>query len=92
MRVEIEYSKSSMKFLKKNSQLVTLKDIEDLLIASLKKILHRENSNIDVKQLRGKLKGYYRTRKGRIRMIFSIRKNEIIAVFVYTIDFRGNVY
>lgn len=92
MNVDITYSKASLKFMRKNPQAGTVEDIQSILIASLKKIFHQETVNVDVKQLRGDWQGYYCTRKGKTRIIFSIREEETLEVFVHTIDFRGNVY
>jgi mRNA interferase RelE/StbE len=50
-----------------------------------------ENINIDLKKLGGEWEGYYRIRKGRLRIIFEPNKNERI-LFVEKIDFRGDVY
>ena len=92
MNIDITYSKASLKFMRKNPQAGTLQDIQSILITSLKKIFHQEDVTVDVKQLRGNWQGYYRIRKGKIRIIFSIREEKTVAVFVHTIDFRGNVY
>ena len=47
--------------------------------------------NVDVKKLKGSWAGYYRIRKGKIRIIFDVDyKNK--AVFIEKIDFRGDVY
>lgn len=49
------------------------------------------NINIDVKKLKGEWAGYYRVRKGNIRVI--IKPNTVTGtIFVDTVDFRGNVY
>jgi mRNA-degrading endonuclease RelE of RelBE toxin-antitoxin system len=47
--------------------------------------------NVDVKKLKGSWAGYYRIRKGKIRIIFDVDyKNK--AVFIEKIDYRGDVY
>lgn len=44
-----------------------------------------------MKKLKGSWAGYYRIRKGKIRIIFDVDyKNK--AVFIEKIDFRGDVY
>jgi len=44
-----------------------------------------------VKKLKGSWTGYYRIRKGKIRIIFDVDyKNK--TVFIEKIDFRGDVY
>ncbi|MCX5809879.1 MAG: hypothetical protein NTX36_11005 [Proteobacteria bacterium] len=50
------------------------------------------HSSIDLKKLKGKYHGSFRIRKGDTRIIFSIRKEDELTVFVHYIDFRGNVY
>jgi len=47
--------------------------------------------NIDLKKLVGDWKGYYRLRKGDIRIIFEINKQEK-ALYVEKVDLRGKVY
>lgn len=53
--------------------------------------LSGENIAIDIKRLSGKWKGFYRIRKGKIRIIFSINFHAR-DVFVDTIDYRGSAY
>ncbi len=50
-----------------------------------------ENVNIDIRKLSGEWKGYYRLRKGKLRIIFEVSKVERF-LFVEKIDFRGDVY
>jgi len=47
--------------------------------------------NIDVKKLKGEWKGYFRIRKGRLRIIFSIETSHR-SIYVERIDFRGDAY
>ena len=45
------------------------------------------------KTLKGELKGKYRIRKGKIRIIVTVKDNEvIIEAIIENIDFRGNIY
>ena len=46
---------------------------------------------LDIKKLKGELKGFSRIRVGDIRVIFQLRK-ETDAIFIYDINFRGSVY
>ena len=49
------------------------------------------DENIDVKKMKGKWKGYYRIKIGKVRMILRIDfKNK--SAFIDKIDFRGNIY
>jgi mRNA interferase RelE/StbE len=50
-----------------------------------------ENVNIDIMKLKGNWEGYYRLRKGKLRIIFEVNKNDKI-IYVERIDFRGEVY
>ncbi|MDP3029836.1 MAG: hypothetical protein Q8O04_10140 [Deltaproteobacteria bacterium] len=50
-----------------------------------------ENVNLDLKKLSGEWEGYYRLRKGRIRIIFEPNRIDKV-LFVDRIDFRGDVY
>jgi len=90
--VKINYSKKSDKFLKKNQSVITQKEVSELVILSLRKIILSENLNIDLKMMRGNYKGYYRIRKGNVRIVFQLKQNEIIIASVMTIGFRGGVY
>lgn len=58
----------------------------------MRSILHIEQSNIDLKKLKGISPAIYRIRKGDVRILFRYENGEIIVVHVETIDFRGNVY
>ncbi len=49
------------------------------------------HANVDVKRLVGDWEGYYRVRKGKLRIIFDVDKHERVS-YVEKIDFRGDVY
>ncbi len=87
MRWKIEYSRDSMKFVKKHD---ILDEVRDEIKKFLKKI-KGEDVNINLKKLEGSWIGYYRLRKGKIRIIFEVYKIEK-SIFVEKIDFRGDVY
>ncbi len=92
MEVEFEYSKNALKFINKNPKLLSLEEVRNLVISALKKILKMEETNVDLKMLKGNLRGYYRIRTNKIRIIFSLTRNEIFIVFVKDIGFRGDIY
>jgi mRNA interferase RelE/StbE len=92
IEVEFEYSKNALKFINKNPSSLSLEDVRNLVISALKKIFKIEETNIDLKMLRGDLHGYYRIRTGKIRIIFSLTKNKIFSAFVKDIGFRENIY
>ena len=87
MKWRIDYSRDAEKFLKKQN-------IQDKVREELKKFLLKikgEDVNKDLKKLEGDWEGYYRLRKGKIRIIFEINNNEQV-LFIGKIDFRGDVY
>jgi mRNA interferase RelE/StbE len=87
MTWRIDYSKDAHKFILKNK-------ISDDVSNELKKFLLRLKSidvNIDLKKLSGDWDGYYRIRKGDIRIIFAVNKQEK-ALYVEKVDLRGRVY
>ena len=87
MKWTIEYSGDAEKFIEKQN-------IHNEVREELKKFLMKikgENINIDLKKLGGEWEGYYRIRKGRLRILFEPNKNKRI-LFVEKIDFRGDVY
>jgi mRNA interferase RelE/StbE len=53
--------------------------------------LKGEHINIDLKKLTGNWDGYYRLRKGKLRIIFEINKIDRV-LYVEKIDFRSGVY
>jgi mRNA interferase RelE/StbE len=87
MKWKVEYSREAEKFIEKQ-------DVHTEVIEQLKKFLIKitgGNVNIDLKKLVGNWDGYYRLRKGRLRIIFEVNKDERV-LFVEKIDFRGEVY
>jgi len=92
MNLRIDYSKQSIKFLKKNPHLLTIEQVDELIIKAMKRLLKNENTNIDLKSLQGDKKGYYRIRVGNVRIIFSFLENQLVVAFVENIGFRGDIY
>jgi len=92
MNLEIGYSKKASKFLEMNSNIITEKEVDTLITSSIRKIFKIEKPNIDLKKLKGKLKGCFRIKKGNIRIIFSLKKDKILKALINDIDFRGNIY
>jgi mRNA-degrading endonuclease RelE of RelBE toxin-antitoxin system len=90
--IDIVYSKSAEIFIEKNAVLIDFSTSNQMLQKAMRNILHIEQSNIDLKKLKGMDTSTYRVRKGNIRIIFRYENGEIIVVHVETIDFRGNVY
>lgn len=93
MILEVHYLKKADKFFTKNSNTLSKEKSTQLIVKSIKKILLKEDINIDVKQLKGNFKNYYRVRVGKIRILFELENNEVkIVAIVNDIDFRGDVY
>jgi len=80
--------------LREAEKFIEKQDVHTEVIEQLKKFLIKitgGNVNIDLKKLVGNWDGYYRLRKGRLRIIFEVNKDERV-LFVEKIDFRGEVY
>ncbi|MBI3398248.1 MAG: type II toxin-antitoxin system RelE/ParE family toxin [Deltaproteobacteria bacterium] len=87
MSWNIEYSKRAIDF-------TELHGMRDKVRESVKNFIIRitgSSNNIDVKKLKGEWSGYYRIRKGKVRIIVK-PDIESRTIFVDTVDFRGNVY
>ena len=88
MNWRIDFSASSLKFLKQNNL------EENFIIDKIQLTLRKfkgENVNINVKKLSGEWEGFYRIRFGRLRIIveFQFEQNR---AYIEEIDWRGNVY
>ena len=93
MNLEIHYLKRADKFFLKNSTIFSKEKSKELIIKSLKKLLLKEDVNIDVKRLKGSFQKFYRIRSGKIRILFELKDESIkIIAIVNDIDFRGNIY
>jgi mRNA interferase RelE/StbE len=72
MKWEIGFSKEAEKFLKReNLRSETIGEIVKFL-----KRLRGESVSVDVKKLKGDWQGYYRIRKGKVRIIFELSFEE----------------
>jgi mRNA interferase RelE/StbE len=88
MSWSVDYSKDADKFVSKNPNLKTGINSE------IKKFIRKisgETVSIDFKKLRGEWAGFYRIRKGKVRILIKIDDNEKNIV-IFNIDFRGNIY
>ena len=92
MNLKISYSKEADKFLKKNEDNLKEEEVDGLIVEAIRKLFKTEETNINLKKLKGKEKGSFRIRKGDIRIIFSLKKEKILHAMIKAIDFRGNVY
>jgi mRNA interferase RelE/StbE len=87
MKWTIHYSKEAKKFMEEHN---IVYEIREELKNFLRK-LSGEKINVDVKKLKGNWEGYYRLRKGKLRIIFEVNKDNK-SIYVERIDFRGDVY
>ena len=93
MNLKIRYLKKSKKFFDKNSHILNEEKVDELLLQAAKKIFLQDDNTIDLKQLKGELKNYYRIRVNKIRILFEIENEELqVILIVNDIDFRGDVY
>jgi len=76
------------KFFDKNT--VDKSEVFDLARKALS-YFEGEDVNIDIEKLAGKWEGFYRIRKGKIRIIAEFDFDNAI-VFIDEIDWRGSVY
>ena len=75
------------------AHLLSEEKVDSLLILAAKKIFLKEDNIVDLKQLKGSLKKFYRIRVNKIRILFEVENNEIqIIMIVNDIDFRGDIY
>ncbi len=87
MKWTVEYSKRAGSFIEEHG-------IETKVSNSVRDFILRVSGstiNIDVKKLKGEWAGFYRIRKGKLRIILR-PDSETRTVFVDIVDFRGNVY
>ncbi|MFH0859407.1 MAG: hypothetical protein V1868_02225 [Patescibacteria group bacterium] len=88
MKWRIEASRDAEKFLHKNQ---LTKNEAFKIIERAISYFQGKNINIDIKKLTGKWAGFYRIRRGKIRIIAEFNFENSF-VFIEEIDWRGNVY
>lgn len=81
-----------MQFLEKNASLLLREKVRSLVISAIKQLFKIEESNVDLKCLKGNLKGYYRIRTGKLRIIFTLEKEKAVIAFVREVTFRKDAY
>ncbi len=89
MNWKINFSRDADYFLQKNHAL-SREDILALVTQTIK-LFTGEDVNVNVKKLKGEWLGFYRIKKGRVRVIASFDFDNF-SVFVERVDWRGNVY
>ena len=87
MKWNIEYSKRARDFIEEHGIRDKVRDSVNGFILRITGL----NINIDVKKLKGAWEGYYRIRKGKVRIV--LRASSVSrTIFVDIVDFRGSVY
>ena len=89
MKWRLDVSREAEKFLDKN-ETTTIQDIA-LLVGRAIRYFQREDTNIDIKKLKGEWRGFYRIRSGKLRVTAEFNFEDSV-VFVERIDWRGNAY
>lgn len=92
MKLKVNYSKSSEKFLKKNKNVLNEERVLELIGLSMKYLIKNEINNVDLKKLNGYSDDRYRIRVGKVRIIFIYKEEKIIIVDIIDIGYRGHVY
>ena len=90
-KISFNFSKDSIKFLKNHEHILLVETVYELIVKGVKK-LNGITINIDIIELHGNLKGYYRILIGNIGIIFQYIKGEIHIENIESISFRGDVY
>lgn len=88
MNWEVQLSKEAEEFIKKHK--FQLNDLFELLKKALR-YFKGEKININIRKLRGKWQGFFRIRKGKIRIIAEFNFDDK-TIFVERIGWRGKVY
>ena len=91
--MKVEISKSANKFLE-NLQSQNHEAVLEKIRILKQSLENREiypPDELDIKKLKGRLKGFYRIRVGKLRIIFQIQR-DADTIFIYEINFRGSVY
>ncbi|MBF0550839.1 MAG: hypothetical protein HQK60_09920 [Deltaproteobacteria bacterium] len=91
-RLDIYYSKDSLKFLRENGRVITRERVDKFVLLAAKKILRRVDVNIDVIQLKGEPRGTFRIKTGKIRIILRFKAGAVYVAFVDLIVFRKDAY
>lgn len=91
MTLKILYKKIATKFISKNK--ISKDEVDSLVVKSMKKIIKKEDINIDLKKLVTNEQELFRIRKGNIRIIFSFDLDgNVVVCLVENIGYRGDIY
>ena len=84
----ISLSEKALKFLERNH--LQKEDVFALVGGTIKKF-SGEDINVDIKKLKGEWFGFYRIRKGKLRIIAEFNFDNHHA-FIEAVDWRGGAY
>lgn len=90
MKWTVLLGKNADRFINRNKTKINEEEIFELIRKSLLKF-EGENINVDIKKLKGEWEGFFRIRKGDVRIIVEFDFENFIAL-VEEIDWRGNAY
>ncbi|MGX2984507.1 type II toxin-antitoxin system RelE family toxin [Helicobacter sp. 23-1048] len=83
---KVDTSKELDKFFAKH------RDLAPKIIAKLEIIAQNPYDNpCDIAKLQGQ-KNHYRLRVGKYRVLYEVRENQILVIYAYKADSRGDVY
>lgn len=86
MSYKLEYGKDLLKFLEKHPELAPK------VVAKLEIIAQNPYNNpCDITKLQGQ-KNHYRLRVGKYRVLYEVRDGQILVIYAYKADSRGDVY
>lgn len=88
MNWRIYTSKNAEKFVEKNE--ISKGEIFEFIELAIR-YFRGERTNLDISKLKGKWAGFYRIRRGRIRIIAEFNFENSV-VFIEVVDFRGGAY
>lgn len=81
-------SKNAHKFL--NANRIAKEEVFELLRKAIKKF-QGEDINVDIKKLKGKWSGFFRIRKGKLRILAEFDFDNF-SILIEEIDWRGGAY
>ena len=87
MKWKLKYTNQAARFLEKTS----IESIDSVIGKAIRKVLFIENTNINIRKMKGKWKDFYRIRQGNLRIIIKFEVKDQ-TVLIYRIGLRGNVY
>ncbi len=87
MNWKLKYTSQAFKFLEKTA----LESIDPIIRKAIEKVISLENTNINIRKMKGEWKAFYRIRQGNLRIIIKFEPEDL-SVLIYRIGWRGNVY